>query len=50
MGRKRSTHGRNEKCKYEVSIGKAEGKRPPGIPRRNWEYNIKMDPKFSVMV
>ena len=27
---------------YRVLVGKAEGKRPPGKPRRRWEYNIKM--------
>ena len=24
-------------------MGKTEGKRPPGRPRRTWEDNIKMD-------
>ena len=24
-------------------VGKTEGKRPLGRPRRRWEYNIKMD-------
>jgi len=28
---------------YRVVVGKPEGKRPLGIPRRRWEYNIKMD-------
>jgi len=28
---------------YSVLVGKAEGKRPFGRPRRRWEYNIKMD-------
>ena len=28
-------------CK--VLVGKPEGKRPLGRPRRRWEYNIKMD-------
>jgi len=28
---------------YRVLVGKAEGKRPRGIPRRRWEDNIKMD-------
>ena len=35
MGEKRSV--------YRVFVGKAEGKRPLGIPRRRWEDNIKMD-------
>ena len=26
-----------------VLVGKPEGKRPLGIPRRRWENNIKMD-------
>ena len=28
---------------YRVSVGKSEGKRPLGSPRRRWENNIKMD-------
>jgi hypothetical protein len=28
---------------YRVLVGKPEGKRPLGIPRRRWEGNIKMD-------
>jgi hypothetical protein len=28
---------------YRVSVGKTEGKRPPGIHMRKWEDNIKMD-------
>jgi hypothetical protein len=28
---------------YRVVVGKPEGKRPLGGPRRRWEYNIKMD-------
>jgi len=28
---------------YWVLVGKPEGKRPLGIPRRRWEDNIKMD-------
>jgi hypothetical protein len=28
---------------YRVLIGRPEGKRPPGRPRRRWEDNIKMD-------
>jgi len=27
---------------YRVLVGKPEGKRPPGRPRRRWEYSIKM--------
>ena len=28
---------------YRVLVGKPEGKRPLGRPRRRWENNIKMD-------
>jgi len=28
---------------YRVLLGKPEGKRPRGRPRRRWEDNIKMD-------
>jgi len=28
---------------YRVLVGKPEGKRPIGTPRRRWEGNIKMD-------
>jgi hypothetical protein len=28
---------------YRVLVGKLEGNRPLGKPRRRWEYNIKMD-------
>jgi hypothetical protein len=28
---------------YEILVGKPEGKRPLGRPRRRWEYNIGMD-------
>ena len=36
----RMDQSRNE---YRVSVGKPEGKRPLGRPRRRWEHNIKMD-------
>jgi len=35
-------HG-DGKSVYGVLIGKPEGKRPLGRPRRSWEYNIRMD-------
>ena len=35
MGEGRSVH--------RVLVGKSEGKRPLGRPRRRWEDNIKMD-------
>jgi hypothetical protein len=28
---------------YKVLVGKPEGKRPPGRPRRRWEDGIRMD-------
>ena len=28
---------------HSVMVGKPEGKRPVGIPRRRWEDNIKME-------
>ena len=28
---------------YRVLLGKPEGKRPPGRPRRRWVDNIRMD-------
>ena len=28
---------------HKVLVGKREGKRPLGSPRRRWEDNIKMD-------
>jgi len=28
---------------YRVSVGKSEGKRPLGRPRRRWEGNIKIN-------
>ena len=35
MGEERGVH--------TVLMGKPEGKRPLGIPRRRWDVNIKMD-------
>jgi hypothetical protein len=32
-----------ERKVYTVLVGKPEGKRPLGIPRRRWEDGIKMD-------
>ena len=31
------------RCVYRVLVGKPQGKRPLGRPRRRWEDNIKMD-------
>jgi hypothetical protein len=32
-----------ERGVYRVLVGKPEGKRPMGRPRRRWEDNIKVD-------
>ena len=40
--RARSTYG-ERKDVYRVLVGKREGKRPHGRPRRRCEDNIKMD-------
>jgi len=32
-----------ERGVYRVLVGKPEGKRPMGRPRRRWEDNIRMD-------
>jgi hypothetical protein len=31
------------RCAYRVLVGKPEGRRPLGRPRRRWEDNIKID-------
>jgi hypothetical protein len=36
------THGRGEKS-VQGLVGKPEGKRPLGRPRRRWEDGIRMD-------
>jgi hypothetical protein len=28
---------------YKVLVGKPEGRRPLGRPRRRWEYDVRMD-------
>jgi hypothetical protein len=35
-----------ERDVYRVLVGKPEGKRPLGRPRRRWEDNIKVDPQY----
>jgi hypothetical protein len=42
MGRACSTNGEKRNA-YRISVGKPEGKRPLGRPRRRWVDNIKMD-------
>jgi hypothetical protein len=39
-----STHGEGRGV-YRVLVGRPEGKRPLGRPRRRWEDNIKMNLK-----
>jgi hypothetical protein len=40
MGRASSTNGEKRNAHRNL-VGKPEGKRPPGRPRRRWEVNIK---------
>jgi hypothetical protein len=42
MGTACSTNGGDEDV-YRILVGKPEGKRPLGRPRRRWVDNIKMD-------
>jgi hypothetical protein len=42
MGRACSTNG-GKRNAYKTLIGKPEGNRPLGRPRRRWVENIKMD-------
>jgi hypothetical protein len=42
MSRACKTHG-EERSTYRVLVGKPDGKRPLGRPRRRWEDNIEMD-------
>jgi hypothetical protein len=42
MGRACSTNGEKTNV-YGILVGKPEGKRPLGRPRRRWVDNIKMD-------
>ena len=41
MGRACGTYG--GRVEHKVLVGKSEGKRPLGRPRRRWEDNNKMD-------
>jgi hypothetical protein len=34
---------RENRCAYRILVGKPDGKRPPGKPRRRRVENIKMD-------
>jgi hypothetical protein len=42
MGGSCSTNGEKRNA-YRLLVGKPEGKRPPGRPRRRWVDNIKRD-------
>jgi hypothetical protein len=42
MGRACSTNGETRNA-YRILVGKPEGKRPLGRPRRRWADNIKID-------
>jgi len=42
MGGACGTYGEG-RVMHRVLVGKPEGKRPLGRPRRRWEDNIKMD-------
>jgi hypothetical protein len=42
MGRACSTNGEKSNA-FKILVGKPEGKRPLGRPRRRWVDNIRMD-------
>jgi hypothetical protein len=42
MGAACSTNGEKTNA-YRLLVGKPEGKRPPGRPRRRWVCNTRMD-------
>jgi hypothetical protein len=42
MGSACSTNGENRNA-YRILVGKPEGKRPLGRPRRRWVDNMKID-------
>jgi hypothetical protein len=42
MGRACSTNG-EKRNSYRILVGKPEGKRPLGIPRRRWLDSIKIE-------
>jgi hypothetical protein len=42
MGGACSTYG-EKRGAYRILVGRSEGRRPLGRPRRRWENNIKMD-------
>jgi hypothetical protein len=48
MGRACSTKGEKRNA-YRILVGKLEGKRPLGRPKRRWVDNIKIDLKSDRM-
>jgi hypothetical protein len=38
-----------EKIVYKVLVGKPEGKRPLGIPRRRWEDGVRMNHRMILL-
>jgi hypothetical protein len=40
-----STKGRKKINAHRLLVGKPEGKRPPGSPRRRWMDNFRMVPR-----
>jgi hypothetical protein len=45
MGRTCSTHGEKRNAYSRISVGKPEGNKPLGRPRRRWEDNNTIDLK-----
>jgi hypothetical protein len=43
MGGVYSTIWEKRKASYRLLVGKPEGKRPLGRPRRRWVHNIRVD-------
>jgi hypothetical protein len=43
MGRACSENGGETRNSYRILVGKPQGKRPLGRPRRRWVDNIEMD-------
>jgi hypothetical protein len=48
MGRECSTNG-GKRNAYRILVGKPEGKRPLGTPRRRWVDNIKMNLRMGLI-
>jgi len=41
MGGAGRTYGGKEMCAYRVLVGRPEGSKPLGRPKRRWEDNLK---------